>query len=47
MRFNNILVRLVGAVLVSILLNGSVIAAFAHVATVHAASALADARELA
>ena len=47
MRFNNVLVRAVGAVLVTVVLNGSVLAAFTHVASVHDARVLADTRALA
>jgi len=43
MRVNNVLVRALSAVLVTALLNGSVIVAFAHVAVVHAAHAASDA----
>jgi len=43
MRFNNVLVRALGAVLVTVLLNGSVIGAFTRVAAVHGARAASDA----
>jgi len=43
MRVNNVLVRALSAVLVTALLNGSVVIAFAHVAVVHAARAAGDA----
>ena len=39
MRVNNVFVRAFGAVLIAVLLNGSVVAAFAHVARVHGAGA--------
>jgi hypothetical protein len=45
MRVNNVLIRALSAVLVTALLNGSVIVAFAHLAIVHAARAADDAPE--
>ena len=39
MRFNNVLVRALSAVLATALLNGSVMVAFAHVAATNAARA--------
>jgi hypothetical protein len=42
MRFNNVLVRALSALLVTVLLNGSVVAAFTHVAVAHAARAAGD-----
>jgi hypothetical protein len=47
MRVNNVLVRALSAVLVTALLNGSVIVAFAHVAAVHGARVTSDASALA
>jgi hypothetical protein len=43
MRFNNVLVRALGAVLVTVLLNGSVVGAFTHVAAEHGARAASNA----
>ena len=37
MRFNNLLVRALSAAVATVLLNGSVLGAFAHVAGAHAA----------
>ena len=47
MRVNNVFVRALSAVLVAVLLNGSVVAAFAHVARVHGAGSLDVTRVLA
>lgn len=47
MRYHNVLVRAVSAVLVTILLNGSLIAAFAHAASGHGARVPYDTRLLA
>jgi hypothetical protein len=47
MRFNNLLARALSAVLVTVLLNGSVVAAFAHVATARGAAVPYDTRILA
>ena len=44
MRFNKLFVRTLGAVLVAVLLNGSVVAAFAHVAHARGAQVSHDAQ---
>jgi hypothetical protein len=43
MRFNNVLVRALSAILVMVLLNGAVVAAFAHVALARGARVASDA----
>ena len=44
MRPNNVIARALSAVLVTVLLNGSVIGAFAHVAAAHGANVATEAR---
>ena len=44
MRFNNLFVRALIAAVATVLLNGSVIGAFAHVASAHGANVATDAR---
>ena len=44
MRFNKLIVRTLGAVLVAVLVNGSVVAAFAHVAHARGAHVASDAQ---
>ena len=42
MRFNNVLLRALSAVLITVLLNSSLVAGFAHVAVAHASHAASD-----